>query len=62
MRCAQTARDVSHLPADGAAPNPDFARFLQDAKIDFESRKIHKSDYGEIITDRDEYIAKLMGE
>lgn len=28
--------------------NKDFRRFIQDVKIDFESRRIHKSEYDEI--------------
>ncbi|MBN1395958.1 MAG: hypothetical protein JW959_13130 [Pirellulales bacterium] len=37
--------------------NTDFEKFLQDVKIDFESRRIHKSEYDEIVIDIDDYIA-----
>ena len=36
--------------------NPDFERFLQDVKIDFNSRKIHKSEYDPVRQDIDSYI------
>jgi len=29
--------------------NPDFMKFLQDIKIDFESKRIHKDEYDDII-------------
>lgn len=29
--------------------NPDFEKFLQDIKIDFESKRIHKNEYDSII-------------
>lgn len=38
------------------AQNEDFKKFIQDVKIDFESCKIHNSEYDEIIDDPDEYI------
>lgn len=39
--------------------NTDFEKFLQDVKIDFESRRIHKSEYDEVLQDIDSYIKKL---
>lgn len=36
--------------------NPDFQRFLQDVKIDFESKRIHRSEYDEIMKDIPMYI------
>lgn len=35
--------------------NEDFAKFLQDVKIDFESRRIHDSEYDKIIEDPGKY-------
>lgn len=41
--------------------NTDFEKFLQDVKIDFESRRIHKSEFDELVKDITKYIsAKLM--
>ncbi len=40
--------------------NEDFRKFVQDVKIDFESKKIHKAEYDEIIANPDEYIKKIM--
>lgn len=39
--------------------NKDFRRFIQDVKIDFESRRIHKSEYDEIIDDPGSHIEKM---
>jgi len=36
--------------------NPDFERFLQDVKIDFESRRIHQAEFDEIVKDIGKYI------
>jgi uncharacterized protein len=36
--------------------NDDFSKFLQDVKIDYESRRIHKSEYDKIIINPEEYI------
>ncbi|MDW7761890.1 MAG: HTH domain-containing protein [Acidobacteriota bacterium] len=36
--------------------NSDFEQFLQDVKIDFESKRIHKSEYDEVVKDIREYI------
>jgi uncharacterized protein len=36
--------------------NPDFDRFLQDVKIDFESKRIHKAEYDEVPRNITDYI------
>jgi len=36
--------------------NDDFKKFLQDVKIDFESKRVHKSEYDELKKDINEYI------
>ena len=38
--------------------NEDFKKFIQDVKIDFESKRIHKSEYDIIENDIDSYISK----
>ncbi|HQF85293.1 MAG TPA: HTH domain-containing protein [Smithellaceae bacterium] len=40
--------------------NKDFRKFIQDVKIDFDSKRIHKSEYDEIISNPVEYIKKIM--
>lgn len=40
--------------------NTDFKKFVQDIKIDFESKRIHKSEYDPIIENPDEYAEKLF--
>jgi len=40
--------------------NKDFAKFIQDVKIDFESKRIHKSEYDRIIDDPETYIRKIL--
>lgn len=40
--------------------NSDFRKFIQDVKIDFDSKRIHKSEYDEIINDPDIYIKKVI--
>lgn len=40
--------------------NSDFDKFLQDVRIDFESKRIHKSEFDEVINDPEEYIRKIM--
>lgn len=40
--------------------NDKFKRFMQDIKIDFDSKRIHKSEYDEIIIDPNEYCEKLI--
>ena len=39
--------------------NPDFKKFLEDVKIDFDSMRIHRSEYDDILEDADLYIEKL---
>ena len=39
--------------------NPDFNKFIQDVKIDLESKRIHKAEYDKIISDPEEYINKI---
>lgn len=41
--------------------NPDFKKFLQDVKIDFESKRIHRAEYDEIIKDVYKYIKNKLG-
>jgi hypothetical protein len=36
--------------------NTDFEKFIQDVKIDFESKRIHRSEYDEVIADIGNYI------
>lgn len=36
--------------------NPDFERFLQDVKIDLESKRIHRSEYDDVLKDVHKYI------
>ncbi|HUT52429.1 MAG TPA: HTH domain-containing protein [bacterium] len=36
--------------------NTDFEKFIQDVKIDFESKRIHRSEYDEVIADIGKYI------
>ena len=40
--------------------NSDFKKFIQDVKIDFDSKRIHKSEYDEVKSDPEEYIKKIM--
>lgn len=40
--------------------NTNFKKFLQDVKIDFDSKRIHKSEYDDILTDPEEYCEKLL--
>lgn len=40
--------------------NRDFEKFLQDVKIDFESKRIHRSDYDEVVKDIAKYIKDKM--
>lgn len=39
--------------------NSDFRKFIQDVKIDFDSKRIHKSEYDEILTEPENYIKKI---
>jgi uncharacterized protein len=36
--------------------NPDYEKFLQDVKIDFESKRVHRSEYDEVKKDIVQYI------
>jgi len=40
--------------------NTDFEKFLQDVKIDFESKKIHKAEYDEVVKDISKYIIEKL--
>lgn len=40
--------------------NTDFEKFLQDVKIDFESKKIHKAEYDEVVKDISKYISEKL--
>ena len=40
--------------------NPDFDKFLQDVKIDFEGRRIHRSEYDEVIKDVPKYVEEHL--
>jgi uncharacterized protein len=41
--------------------NGDFAKFVEDVKIDFESKRIHKSEYDEIPKGPEKYIVEKLG-
>jgi len=36
--------------------NRDFEKFIQDVKIDFDSKRVHRSEYDQIIKDPIKYI------
>jgi len=40
--------------------NGDFEKFLQDVKIDFESKRVHKAEYDEVTKDIEKYIADKL--
>jgi len=40
--------------------NSDFEKFLQDVKIDFESKRIHRSEYDEVVKDIAKYIKSTL--
>jgi len=40
--------------------NKDFAKFIQDVKIDFESERIHRSEYDTVLKDPEKYIKDKM--
>jgi hypothetical protein len=40
--------------------NPDFMKFVQDVKIDFESKRIHQSEYDNVPKDAAQYVRKLL--
>jgi hypothetical protein len=39
--------------------NKDFNRFIQDVKIDFESKRIHEAEYDLVLTEIEEHIEKI---
>jgi uncharacterized protein len=41
--------------------NPDFEKFVQDVKIDFESKRIHRSEYDDVPKDPRRYILVKTG-
>ncbi|MDZ7662511.1 COG2958 family protein [Thiohalophilus sp.] len=41
--------------------NDDFRQFIKDVKIDFDSKRIHKSEYDSVIEDPESYIKKIRG-
>ncbi len=43
-----------------AEQNPDFRKFLQDVKIDFESKRIHASEYDPVLDDPYTYIEQKI--
>ncbi|MBQ9238987.1 MAG: HrgA protein [Treponema sp.] len=42
--------------------NSNFKKFIQDVKIDFDSKRIHKSEYDEILKEPESYIKKIKRE
>jgi len=42
-----------------ATQNSDFNNFLKSMKIDIRARKIHRSEYDEVVTDIDEYVVTV---
>jgi uncharacterized protein len=40
--------------------NPDFKKFVEDVKIDFESRRIHRAEYDEVVRDPVQYIREKL--
>lgn len=40
--------------------NTDFQKFLQDVKIDYESKRIHKAEFDEIVKDIRKYISEKL--
>lgn len=40
--------------------NKDFEKFIQDVKIDFDSKRIHRSEYDQIVPDPTKYIKDKM--
>jgi hypothetical protein len=40
--------------------NPDFKKFLQDVKIDFESKRVHRAEYDEVVKDIYKYILEKL--
>jgi len=40
--------------------NPDFEKFIDDVRKDYEVKTIHKSEYDDVLKDTEEYITKLL--
>jgi uncharacterized protein len=40
--------------------NPDFEKFVEDVKIDFESKRIHRAEYDEVIRDPVQYARERL--
>ena len=40
--------------------NPDFEKFVEDVKIDFEAKRIHRAEYDEILKDPSQYIKQTL--
>ncbi len=40
--------------------NPDFDKFLEDVKIDFESKRIHRTEYDDVLQDIESYISNKL--
>lgn len=40
--------------------NPDFQKFIEDVKIDFEAKRIHRAEYDEIVKDPVQYIKEKL--
>lgn len=40
--------------------NSDFAKFIEDVKIDFEAKRIHKAEYDEILKDPRNYVTERL--
>jgi len=41
--------------------NPDFAKFVEDVKIDFESKRIHRAEYDDVLKDPIAYVREKLG-
>jgi hypothetical protein len=40
--------------------NPDFKKFIEDVKIDFESKRIHRAEYDEVVRDPAQYARERL--
>ena len=40
--------------------NPDFKKFIEDVKIDFESKRIHRAEYDEVVRDPVQYARERL--
>jgi hypothetical protein len=40
--------------------NPDFEKFVEDVKIDFESKRIHRAEYDDIVKEPAQYITEKL--